>query len=115
MSHTFTALAFATVATLTATSAFAGGFQVTMGDDSPRQEVISVDGVNLDNPAQARAFYRSLQYAAARVCVGESRTCDKDAVSEAVGQIGSQELARLDAVNAEATQVAAVRTVTSQR
>lgn len=116
MNRTITAIAFSAIAALTAGTAFAGGInQVTLGDDSPRQEVISLDGVDLSNPAEAKAFYRSLQYAAARVCADESRACHAEAVTDAVRQIGAPELARLDNADAQATQMAAAQGQTSSR
>ncbi|ESQ88156.1 hypothetical protein ABAC460_15970 [Asticcacaulis sp. AC460] len=115
MIRTVTTIAFSAIVALTAGTALAGDYAVAVGEPGQSQEVISLDGVDLSNPAEAKTFYRSLQYAAARVCVGESRSCDAEAVSDAVRQIGSPELARLDDAGDRAPQMAAAENGTSQR
>ncbi|EGF89817.1 hypothetical protein ABI_42400 [Asticcacaulis biprosthecium C19] len=118
MNRTITIIAFSAIAALTASAAVAAGGpedQIYFGADSPLQEVVSLSGVNLSNPTEARAFYKDLKKAAARVCINEDLACERSAVKKAIRQIGSPELARLDSADAEATQMAATQGETTSR
>lgn len=106
MFRTIATFALVSVAALSAsTVSAAGADSIAVGEPGPREERIDYSRVDFRDARQAKAFYRSLQYAAARVCADESRACHADVVDDAVSQINQRELTALHGGDA-ATQMA---------
>jgi UrcA family protein len=103
--------AIATAAALTfSASAFAAPAANWDAQDAQQTETMNVQDVNFNNPSEVRAFYKSLRYAAARVCVDDraGRACMNEAVSDAVRQVNQPQLSALHekATGARGTELA---------